>query len=125
MMSKLNHLTRKVLDSIDINQPTQKQLRVVEKLLTSTLVQKIFSYHSQLTAREISCLYLAAKGLTSIEIAEFMNIKTSTVFTHKRNILHKLSCNTFAQAVFEGIRLGELKQKEYIHYGHNVHVLNV
>lgn len=60
----------------------------------------------QLTERELSCLFLAAKGLTTNETAELLGIKSSTVETYRRKIKYKLACNTMAQAVFEGIRWG-------------------
>ena len=78
-------------------------MRVLKKLANKKL-------NSELTDRETSCLVLAAKGMTSEETANLLGVKSSTVETYRRNIKQKLSCNTLAQAVFEGLRLGYITQ---------------
>lgn len=43
-----------------------------------------------LTAREIEVLVLITKGLINKEIAEKLNISTTTVISHRKNIIEKL-----------------------------------
>jgi DNA-binding CsgD family transcriptional regulator len=63
---------------------------------------------NSLTQRQKICLIYAAKGMTSVETANTLGLKTSTVESHRKEIKRKLSCVTMAQAVYEGIRLGHL-----------------
>lgn len=112
--TKLNHLTIKLLKKLGNNKPTDEHVLLLSKLITTVSVQQDLSYDHKLTEREISCLYLAAKGLTSCQTAELMGVKTTTVVTHKRNILRKLSCDTFSQAIFEGICFNYIKPRTEI-----------
>lgn len=104
-------LTVQLFKALDVEIPTERQLRLVHKLLRGARIQPHLSYDDKLTEREITCLFLATRGLTSLETAKLMGIKKSTVVTHKRKILKKLSCHTFAQAIFEGICLSYISQK--------------
>jgi DNA-binding NarL/FixJ family response regulator len=51
-------------------------------------VKKLFPF--QLTRREIQILKLIADGLTSSEIAAFLEIRPRTVETHRQNLMDKL-----------------------------------
>lgn len=105
-----NHLIN-ILKIFGIVEPTEKQLSLAYTFMHRAVVQQHLTYNDKLTNREISCLFLATKGLTTIKIAELMEVKPSTVTTYKKNILRKLSCTTFAQAIFEGISFGYIQPK--------------
>lgn len=105
----LSQLTITLLESLGVSQPTLKQIVWFESLLSNVFLEHRLLFDNQLTDREISCLVLAAKGMTSHESAELLGIKRSTVETYRREIKRKLASNSMAQAVFEGIRFG------YIH----------
>lgn len=51
----------------------------------------------QLSPRERAVLIQVAKGCTSIQIAEQMNIAPSTVEVHRRNIMRKLDLHSVAE----------------------------
>lgn len=51
----------------------------------------------RLGAREQQVLKLVAKGSTSVQIAAQMNIATSTVEVHRRNIMRKLDLHSVAE----------------------------
>ena len=88
---------------------TNEQIKLLRSLLRCTTVKQKLVFEKVLTERESLCLLLAAKGLTSKEIAELLDITERTVKTHREGICRKLSCNNIAQAVFEGIRYGYLE----------------
>ncbi|MBR5720727.1 MAG: helix-turn-helix transcriptional regulator [Bacteroidales bacterium] len=50
----------------------------------------------ELSERETSVLILVAKGLSSKEIAENLNISVHTVNTHRKNITHKTGIKSVA-----------------------------
>ena len=68
----------------------------------------------KISNRERHCLSLIANGQTTRKIAEFLNVKPSTVETWRKNIKQKLGCATIAQAVFEGVRYGYLSSQSNI-----------
>ena len=59
------------------------------------------------------CLFLAAKGKTSSETADFFETKRSTVESHRKEVLRKLSCRSIGQPIYEGIRYGYLSPKNH------------
>jgi DNA-binding NarL/FixJ family response regulator len=56
---------------------------------------------SNLTAREVEVLSLIAQGMSSVRIAQKLEISFETVKVHRRNMLRKVE----AQNTFELIRL--------------------
>jgi DNA-binding NarL/FixJ family response regulator len=56
--------------------------------------------------REVEVLQLLAEGLTSSEIASSMHIGTSTVDTHRRNIMKKLDLHSVAELTKYALREG-------------------
>ncbi len=61
---------------------------------------------AELGAREREVLQLLAEGMTSCEIASQLHISTSTVETHRRNIMKKLSLHSVAELTKYAIREG-------------------
>lgn len=62
--------------------------------------------NSTISNRELEVLSLIAEGFLTNEIADFLNISTSTVSTHRKNILRKNQFKTFAQATSHFVREG-------------------
>lgn len=108
-MNKLhsaNELAVKFLNFLGKRKPTQEQVQITEKLLLTAVVQEQLYFEECLTRREQECLLLAAKGYTTKETARILNLKKSTVESHRLSILKKLVCNNIGQAVLEGMRFG-------------------
>ena len=63
-------------------------------------------YGRTLTKREVDVLKQMSEGLSNREIAEVLNISTSTVKTHTLNIYGKLEVNTRLQAVTKSMEVG-------------------
>jgi DNA-binding NarL/FixJ family response regulator len=110
-ISKFNPLAINILNKLGIKNPTRGQQVLVEKLFVSTAVLQKISFSNELTPREAACLLLVAKGLTSEEIAELLGIKRTTVETHRRNILTKMSSTSLTQALYKAIQLGLIPPK--------------
>ncbi|MCX5813532.1 MAG: PAS domain S-box protein [Proteobacteria bacterium] len=71
-------------------------LGILEKNLSdiiSPFIQKMTSSYSFFTPTEIRIASLVKSGKTSKEIAEFMNVSTGTIDTHRNNIRSKLDLN--------------------------------
>jgi two-component system, NarL family, response regulator NreC len=64
------------------------------------------SAYEVLGSREVEVLQLLAEGLTSSEIAARMRIATSTVETHRRNIMRKLNLHSIAELTKYAVREG-------------------
>jgi DNA-binding NarL/FixJ family response regulator len=59
-----------------------------------------------LTLREHQVLGMLVEGLSSVEIAEDLKIKSATVRTHIQNIMMKLQVHSRLQAVMFAVRHG-------------------
>lgn len=59
-----------------------------------------------LSAREAEVLGLIARGLMNKEIADRLNIGTTTVITHRRSIMEKLGIKTVAGLTIYAVTLG-------------------
>lgn len=103
-----NKIILKLLEKLGNKEPTGMQIELVKSLLLRDTIEQQLFFHQKLTAREISCLLLAAKGKTVDDSAKLMNVKTSTVRTWRNKILSKLGCRSIAQAVFKSIHYGYL-----------------
>ena len=64
------------------------------------------SVYEILGPREREVLQLLAEGLTSSEIAERLSVATSTVETHRRNLMRKLDLHNVAELTKFAIREG-------------------
>ena len=66
----------------------------------------------QLSPRQRDVIELVAEGLTSMEIAERLDISPETVRTHLRNARLKFGASTKAQAVAIAMLRGEIQLSE-------------
>ncbi len=101
---QLNYLSIDLLEKLGNRCPSQVQIDLMESLLNIATQDYRLTVDRQLTPREVSCLFLAAKGYTSDETARLLNIKASTVNTHRREIIRKLSADNITHAVFTGLQ---------------------
>lgn len=104
------HLTSETLKEMGIHNPKKTQLKLAQTLTQNLLiaVEHQLVFDKRLTKKEISCLFWAAKGKTTLEIARLLHVEISTVKTYRKRIQEKLNAKNITQAVFEGIRLGYL-----------------
>lgn len=81
----------------------------IEEVMMEDLVRQIRSgniekHPDPLTGREREVLQLIAEGQTSREIAETLHVSVSTVDTHRKNIMDKLSIHNTAGLVKYAIK---------------------
>ena len=62
-----------------------------------------------LTPRELEIVRLVAKGLIAKEIADVLSLSTHTIYTHRKNIMKKLSLNTSSELVLYAFNNGLVK----------------
>jgi len=98
-----------LLKALGRKKPTLKQIELASQLFSTINVKQQLFLSSQLTRAEAKCLILAAKGLTTANIASLLHLKKTTVQTHRKNILRKLACKTFPEAVLKGLQFGYLQ----------------
>jgi DNA-binding NarL/FixJ family response regulator len=79
---------------------------LIEKIVTSLSTQSLQAEieNSDLTKREVEVLKLVAKGLTNDEISGKLHISTTTVRTHRANLISKTSCSNTASLVMYAIK---------------------
>jgi DNA-binding NarL/FixJ family response regulator len=77
---------------------------VASRLRGST--ESLDSVHTLLAPRERQILQLLAEGHTSSEIAQRLHIATTTVDSHRRNIMRKLDLHNVAELTKYAIREG-------------------
>lgn len=104
----LNYIAIEMLERCGNSEPTERQITIMEKLLSNISMFQYMAFHHELTESEVNCLYLAAKGYSIQETANFLKEDSTTIEFHRKQILHKLGCKNITQAVFEGIRYGAL-----------------
>jgi DNA-binding NarL/FixJ family response regulator len=82
----------------------------IARFLVSRLVRdqpdRVQTPESELTAREIEVLGLAAKGYNHSEVAKLLGLSTNTVASYTRRIYEKLEVHSRAEALFEAGRMG-------------------
>ena len=59
-----------------------------------------------LSTREIEIVQLIAKGLIAKEIAAQLNLSTHTIYTHRKNIMKKLSIGSTSELVLFAVKSG-------------------
>ncbi len=106
LRKKKKSATLTLLAKLGNRHPKPQQIELLETLVFTIPLQQHLIFHKKLTARELSCLLLAAKGKTIEECAKLLIVKSSTIKTWRTNILRKLKCGSMAQAIFIGIHYG-------------------
>gem|GEM_PF-6098860 len=76
--------------------------------IAECLVSNVFARLSQ---RELECLYLAALGKRSYEIAVLLSIKKSTVDGYKKQIFKRLDALSMCNAIFKVMSCPYLTKK--------------
>lgn len=76
---------------------------IVDSVLQEGVVGSVYEI---LGAREREVLQLLAEGLTSPQIAERLHVSTSTVETHRKNIMRKLDVHNVVELTRYAIREG-------------------
>lgn len=71
--------------------------RVTKTLDQDSYIRKNYRKFSELTPREKEIIALLANGKSSVEIAEILFISPNTVSTHRKNIIRKIECSSFAE----------------------------
>src|SRR5690606_30025822 len=71
--------------------------RVTKTLDQDSYIRQHYRKFSELTPREKEIIALLANGRSSAEIADMLFISLHTVSTHRRNIIRKIECHTFAE----------------------------
>ena len=71
--------------------------RVTRTLDQDAYIRQHYRKFSELTPREKEIVALLANGRSSAEMADVLFISLHTVSTHRRNILRKIECHTFAE----------------------------
>jgi len=64
---------------------------------------------ASLTKRELEILSLIAQEFTSVQIANYLNIRISTVESHRRNMFKKLQVQSVVGLVIEALKQGWIK----------------
>ena len=105
---------KEIFDAIDA---TAKREKFFCTNILNYLLKKSYAKESEteepstpLTPREIEIVQLIAKGLIAKEIARTLHLSTHTVYTHRKNIMKKLSLNTASELVLYALNNGLLAQ---------------
>lgn len=72
-------------------------LRVTKTLDQDSFIRNNYRKFAELTPREKEVITLLASGKSSMEIAELLFISFHTVSTHRKNIIRKIDCKSFAE----------------------------
>jgi|TARA_B110000483_G_scaffold240797_1_gene322247 DNA-binding NarL/FixJ family response regulator len=92
----------KALESFESNQKfyTQKVVGVlIEMSMKHATLKAETKAHDDLSIREMEVFKLVTEGKTAQEIADQFNLSIHTVYTHRKNILKKLSCSSASELI--------------------------
>ena len=67
-------------------------------------MQLIRRKEANLFEKEISCLYLAAKGHTAKETGRLLNISMHTAREYRKSIIKKLGANSMSHALYIALK---------------------
>ncbi|HMR20445.1 MAG TPA: helix-turn-helix transcriptional regulator [Sphingobacterium sp.] len=73
--------------------------RVTKTLDQNTFIRNNYRKFAKLTRREKEIIGLVVSGKSTAEIAEQLFISNHTVSTHRKNIISKIECKSFAELV--------------------------
>ena len=90
-----------------IETPTLTSGQIINNTNGKAVQQKEYQLYDNLllSPREKEVLMLLAKGHSSKQIADILNISTNTVYRHRQNILSTLQVSNTAAAIQVGFRL--------------------
>lgn len=114
MAISTNHYTvsqpyiKEILVNLGSHRPSGKQIKLACQLFSHISINHKLVLPPKLSAKQTTLLILIARGFNSAKIGELLNIKKSTVETHRKHIKSRLNCLTIAQAIYEGITFGLL-----------------
>ena len=97
-----------IIDAVNATAKGEKFFctRVLNYLLEKSFGKEETCSPTPLTPREIEIVKLTAKGLISKEIARELNLSIHTIYTHRKNILEKLSLKTSSELLLYAIQNG-------------------
>lgn len=97
-----------IIDAVNATAKGEKFFctRVLDYLLEKSFGKEENCSPTPLTPREIEIVKLTAKGLIAKEIANELNLSIHTVYTHRKNILEKLSLKTSSELLLYAIQTG-------------------
>jgi len=84
--------------------------QIVHLKINDFIPKKKKNYYkkSELSAREIECLFWAALGKSAWETAKILNITENTVKKHLNNAISKLDCQSKTQAITKALLINEI-----------------
>lgn len=88
-----------ILLSSPVSGMDQVMSRVTKVLEQDSYIQKKYRKFSELSQREKQIISLLANGKSTKKIAEELYISSHTVSTHRKNIIRKIECNSFAELI--------------------------
>lgn len=101
------HFVESFLEIIrDYNPHYKNSFILTNPQLRKAVITGGYPKESDLTGREIECLWWASKGKSTKEVAKILGLSPETVATHNKRIREKLNCSTMIEAVVEGIHRG-------------------
>lgn len=107
-ISSFNYLSVQLLEYMGNFNPAQEQIDLIESLISMSAVKVQLFFNNQLNDKEIACLYWVTQGKSSRETAKLLAVNQTTVESHRKEIKRKLKCSSIAQAVYEGLRHGDI-----------------
>lgn len=107
-----NYIAIEMLTKLGLGTPTQDQIDLMESIVSTAMVKKKVVLDARLTDREHHFLYWIARGKTMYEAGELLGLSLAITDKYHNEIRRKLQCRTLSQAIFEGLRFGEILNKQ-------------
>lgn len=104
-------LALNVIHFLGNKNPSEKQIKLVESLLSHSGIVMQLEFDLRLTKREVETLQLARLGFNAAASAEILQIRPKTIEQHRKEARKKLGAKSIAEAVALGIKYGFLCQK--------------
>ncbi|NRB63991.1 MAG: response regulator transcription factor [Saprospiraceae bacterium] len=106
---------KEVLDATRANLKGEKFFcsQVIDLLLERSFSRTKESSNERraISTREIQVVQLIAQGFTAKEIGASLNLSTHTIYTHRRNIMRKLSLSSSSELILYAVEQGLIKGK--------------
>lgn len=106
---------REITEAID---STAKGIKFFSSRIVEVLIELSFRkpaspqevLHEKLSDREMEIFLLVASGKSTKEIADIINLSPHTIYTHRKNILKKLSCKNATELLNYAYNQGLMEQ---------------